>query len=220
MTAGRALGLLILAAVIWLYRRYLSGRGPLKRVACTFRGTESCSAYGLRAVREAVGVGEAVRRIRTRLRACGETSLFVHGDQTLRWRPLYDLEPAALEAALVARAELPATRAFVLASRAVVAAASSDADTARSCRDRARALSPEIPRPVFRRAGLSFPVLGCRVGLRLALLAVLFAPALLLLPWKLVALGALFAFVLAVDATIDARREVFQCSAQRGKPVE
>lgn len=66
-----------LAALIRLYRRRLSGRGPLHRVRCTFERTESCSAYGLRATTTvARSAPEAIRLIRARIRACGHSALY------------------------------------------------------------------------------------------------------------------------------------------------
>lgn len=87
-----------LVAAIIGYRRHLSGRGPLRAVRCTFAHGESCSAYGLRAAREAPTVGRALGRIRRRLRRCRDASVYVTADgaRSLAWnaeleRPLDEL---------------------------------------------------------------------------------------------------------------------------------
>ena len=105
-------------ALLWLirgYRRYLSGRGPLRRVSCTFSRCESCSAYGLRVVSECDSLFAAIRLLRGRLRRCGEASLF-RTKEALLWGELYqEREPAALEASLLAARESPgAIRATLL----------------------------------------------------------------------------------------------------------
>ena len=71
------------------YRRFLSGRGPLSRVTCTFARSESCSAYGLRVATEASGTLEALRLIRQRLSRCGRASLYKSRDD-LAFGELYD----------------------------------------------------------------------------------------------------------------------------------
>jgi putative component of membrane protein insertase Oxa1/YidC/SpoIIIJ protein YidD len=65
-----------LVVAIRAYRRWLSGRGPLRQVRCTFHDNESCSAFGLRAAREAPSARVALGRIRRRIRRCGDASLF------------------------------------------------------------------------------------------------------------------------------------------------
>lgn len=91
---------------IELYRRYLSGKGPLKKVACTFHKTESCSAYGLRIAKESQSLPAALQKIRGRLSRCGAASLFRGEGQTLVWGELYDEEdPALFEKELVAQSE-------------------------------------------------------------------------------------------------------------------
>jgi putative component of membrane protein insertase Oxa1/YidC/SpoIIIJ protein YidD len=204
---ARTVGLLLLLGAIWIYRRFLSGKGPLARVACTFRGTESCSTFGLRAVRESRSVGRAIERIAARLRSCGDASLFVTPDRTLTWGRAYDEDPIALDAKLAARGESPETRAQIFEGHAIVAARSGDAERAKMCRRRARELAAGRPHLALRRAGRPGRVLGCRLGLRLAMLAALLTPSLLLLPIHVVGLAALFAVVLAADATIDSHRD-------------
>lgn len=131
-----------LVALIVLYRALLSGRGPLRRVRCSFHGTESCSAYGLRRAREARGVLRAVGDIRRRLRRCREVAVYRDG-RALAWGEALDACPGALDGALRAAGELPASRALVLRTRAVVADYLGDTGAAADCRRRASELAPE-----------------------------------------------------------------------------
>ena len=79
----------VLAWLIVAYRRWLSGRGPLRAVRCSFAGGESCSAYGLRATAEAATVREALGRIARRLGRCRDACLLGDG-KTLSWAALHD----------------------------------------------------------------------------------------------------------------------------------
>jgi putative component of membrane protein insertase Oxa1/YidC/SpoIIIJ protein YidD len=84
------LGRGVLEAAIVLYRRHVSGRGPLRRVTCTFGRCESCSAYGLRVVREhARSLPHALRLVLGRLRRCRTASVYGHG-RALAWGEGYD----------------------------------------------------------------------------------------------------------------------------------
>ncbi|MEZ4401508.1 MAG: membrane protein insertion efficiency factor YidD [Kofleriaceae bacterium] len=106
------------------YRRWLSGRGPLARVRCTFASGASCSAYGLRAARTAPTVGAALGQIRRRLRRCRDASVYAvdsGGRHALGWGALHDVPLAEVEASLGADGEDAADRATVLAARALVA---------------------------------------------------------------------------------------------------
>ena len=105
----------VLLFLIQGYRRHLSGRGPLKRVSCTFHRCESCSAYGLRVVSECDSLFMAIRLLRGRLRRCGEASLF-RTNEALLWGELYQTQdPEVLEASLVEAREAPgAIRAMLL----------------------------------------------------------------------------------------------------------
>ena len=102
------------------YRRWISGRGPLRRVCCTFASTESCSAYGLRAASEARSLLEAMRLVRARVRACRGSSIyrFEHG---LGWERDHEHAPATLANVLAARRERPETIAQVIAARMTIA---------------------------------------------------------------------------------------------------
>ncbi|MCA9685398.1 MAG: membrane protein insertion efficiency factor YidD [Myxococcales bacterium] len=112
----------LLRAGISGYRRFLSGRGPLRRVRCTFEACESCSAFGLRACEEADGFMAALRRIRARLRRCGGAAVFRDDDGALSWGLLYD-EPEDLPRALAEAGELAVSEAAILRMAARVARA-------------------------------------------------------------------------------------------------
>jgi putative component of membrane protein insertase Oxa1/YidC/SpoIIIJ protein YidD len=124
-------GQTLLIGLIAFYRRWLSGRGPLRRVACTFCRTESCSAYGLRVARAAArSLPEALRLIRARLRRCRRAALYRLPDGWA-WGACYDLDGgAALARELDQALELPATRAAVLWSAALVARHCGDGELA------------------------------------------------------------------------------------------
>lgn len=102
-----------LEAAIVLYRRHVSGRGPLRRVTCTFGRCESCSAYGLRVVREhARSLPHALRLVLGRLRRCRTASVYGHG-RALAWGESYDRADELDD--LAARAhEEPRTRRALL----------------------------------------------------------------------------------------------------------
>ena len=111
----------VAALAIRGYRRYVSGRGPLRRVACTFAATESCSAYGLRAVEElATSLPHALRLVRARIRACRCVSVYRFAEG-FGWERDHELAPAVLASQLAARGEQPATIAQVLAARTLIA---------------------------------------------------------------------------------------------------
>ena len=114
-----------LVAGIRGYRQWLSGRGPMRAVRCTFHDGESCSAFGLRAAREAPSVRIALGRIRRRIRRCGEVSLFAldapGGTRALGWGADHERPLAELHAELVADGEGEPARAQVLSAREVAA---------------------------------------------------------------------------------------------------
>jgi putative component of membrane protein insertase Oxa1/YidC/SpoIIIJ protein YidD len=120
VTAGTRL----LAAAIRGYRRWLSGRGPLRRVRCTFAHGESCSTFGLRAAHEAPDAWTALGRIRRRLRRCGGASVFAlsapDGSRALGWGDDHERPLDELCAELDADGERPVDRATVLAGRELV----------------------------------------------------------------------------------------------------
>jgi len=107
------------------YRRWLSGRGPLRRVRCTFHDSESCSAFGLRAAEESPDARAALGRIWRRIRRCGGASLFAldapDGTRALGWGEDHDRPLVELHAELVADGERDTARAQVLCAREVAA---------------------------------------------------------------------------------------------------
>lgn len=95
------------------YRRFLSGRGPLTRVTCSFARSESCSAYGLRVATESQAAMEALHLIRQRLSRCGSASLYKRQDD-LAFGELYDdLDPGRFYASLAAARESPESVALL-----------------------------------------------------------------------------------------------------------
>jgi putative component of membrane protein insertase Oxa1/YidC/SpoIIIJ protein YidD len=122
----------VLLAGIRFYRRRLSGRGPFRRVRCTFEGLESCSAFAERIVQETPSAWTAMRRILRRLRRCRHLSLYQLKDGKLGWGSDYDtalggvcVEEAArqMDSALAADGEGTRVRASVVRATALVAAA-------------------------------------------------------------------------------------------------
>lgn len=106
------------------YQRHVSGRGPLRQVHCSFEGHESCSHYGLRALREQPTLRAAVKAIHRRLRRCREAALYRQPDGALGWGPLYqrgcdDLTRFTQE--LDDARELPTTRRALLLGVSLVA---------------------------------------------------------------------------------------------------
>ena len=113
------LGQRLLVSLIRLYRRHCSGRGPLRRLTCTFCGSESCSAYALRVAEDvATSLPEAVRLIHGRLRRCRQASLYRLPDG-FGWGECFDDDD--LEANVLEAHELPGTVALILRSAALVA---------------------------------------------------------------------------------------------------
>jgi putative component of membrane protein insertase Oxa1/YidC/SpoIIIJ protein YidD len=114
------LALRVLAWVIVAYRRVLSGRGPMRCVRCSFAPDESCSAYGLRAVRESTTAREAIAKILRRLRRCRDACLVGDG-RALSWTPLHDRSPSEIADDMHRDAERPDAIARMLATRRIVA---------------------------------------------------------------------------------------------------
>ena len=85
----------LLHVLVLAYRRWLSGRGPLRDVACTFAHAESCSAYALRLLESRGGL-RALRLIRRRLRRCGDASLYRLSSGRLGWGELHERSDAAV----------------------------------------------------------------------------------------------------------------------------
>ena len=117
----------MLARLIRLYQRFLSGRGPLRAVRCTFERTESCSVYGRRLAEDPSVPGwRAVWLIARRLRACRGSALYVDAGG-LVWGPDFDrLSPAEHAARLDRALESEATRAAVCRAHLDIAGHCSD----------------------------------------------------------------------------------------------
>ena len=136
-----------LALAIRGYRRWLSGRGPLRRVRCTFHHNESCSAFGLRSAHEAPSLRSALGRIRRRLRRCRDASLFAldgAGGRALGWGAAHERALPELVAELTADREQAAAQATVLGARLTVARWRGDLLDAVAVTDALREL-PRVP---------------------------------------------------------------------------
>lgn len=189
----------LLATAIRAYQRFLSGRGPMKRVICTFMHTESCSAYGLRAAETlAHSLPHALGLIRARIRMCGSATLYrlPHGAHAgsapgLVWGDAHDREPLDLEHALCAAGELPETRAAVLRARAMVARQTGDVGALRDCVQRAGALTSERSRIVVRKGDGLMRALRLRLGQKLVMTALFMALVIMLAPAWITAICAL-----------------------------
>lgn len=120
-------GLLQRLLLWWIvfYRRRISGRGPMRRVRCTFHHGETCSAFGLRVARESPSFRVAWGRIRRRLKRCRNASIYdvsaPGGPRALGWGTDHERPLDELLAELTADTEGPQARATVLAARLAVA---------------------------------------------------------------------------------------------------
>jgi WD40 repeat protein/putative component of membrane protein insertase Oxa1/YidC/SpoIIIJ protein YidD len=101
-----------LLAVVRLYRRRLSGRGPFARLRCTFEGLESCSAFAERTLRNTAAPA-ALGRIARRLGRCRHLSLYRLPGGGLAGGRGYDGAGPRLDAALEADGETDEVRAAV-----------------------------------------------------------------------------------------------------------
>ena len=162
------------------YRRWLSGRGPLARVRCTFHHSESCSAFGLRAATTAPTAWEAAGRIRRRLRRCRDASVYVlpgdDGRLVLGWGADHDRALDELGAELVRDDELPAASAHILAARELVARWRSDPAELAALQQRRRDLpiasvTLRMPPPRRRRHRFARMALVLALMVALALIA-------------------------------------------------
>jgi putative component of membrane protein insertase Oxa1/YidC/SpoIIIJ protein YidD len=182
------------------YRRWVSGRGPLRGVCCTFASTESCSAYGLRATRDlARSLPEAVRLVRARVRSCRGASIyrFEHG---LGWERDHEHAPCELARKLLARGERADTIAQVIAARMTIARWRGERDVYRPVR---------APHPIPVRAG-DAAIRAHRRTLRRAAVLVLLACAL-----AVVSLFALVPLALGIVALANARASARRLERQR-----
>jgi len=174
----------LLHVLVLAYRRWLSGRGPLRDVACTFAHAESCSAYALRLLESRGGL-RALRLIRRRLRRCGDASLYRLSSGRLGWGELHERSDAAVARELTEAHELPASQALVLRSRALIDAQRGASQRAARSLRRAASLCPARSRVIVRDAARS------RAGRRALLL------------WRATAAVAIAAACLAVAALVD-----------------
>lgn len=210
---------LILRLIAWVivcYRRWLSGRGPLRRVRCSFAAEESCSAFGLRATREAADARTAVGRIVRRLRRCGDACLLADRT-TLSWPERHDLPPRAIVEAMRRDGERPPAIARMLAARRAVALWRQDRAALVALAEVGAALS--APRVC------SYPAVAARSRRRIAIrvaLAVAAVAGILVQPWLGVpaALACLGAAVVAAQtsAARDARFALHQRWGRRRLP--
>lgn len=192
---------LILRVLAWLilfYRRWLSGRGPLRDVRCSFAPHESCSAFGLRATSEAPGAREALGRIRRRIRRCRDACLTSDG-HAVSWSPLHDRAPAEIFAELHADGEGAPAIERVLRVRRAVAVWRADAVAIRACDELLAGAGPSsVPRVCAE------PAIRSRTRRRLAVLGLVAAVALaviFVLPW----IGGLTLGFAATAGTLAAR---------------
>jgi putative component of membrane protein insertase Oxa1/YidC/SpoIIIJ protein YidD len=151
----------LLRGVVRIYRRFISGRGPLARIRCSFP-EETCSAFGLRALDEAPSTRAAIARIARRMRRCRDACLIV-GPGAVSWTALHDQPPAEIVAELTADGERADAIARILAVRRAVAILRGDVAAAGECG------APLDPPRVVPRAGRA-SVARRRAGL-LAVLA-------------------------------------------------
>jgi len=160
----------LLVSLIRGYRRFVSGRGPLSRVRCTFEATESCSAYGLRAAQEESGP-RAMRRILRRLERCRSCSIYRSGEGW-NWGAAHDRAPDDLHRQLHEDRELASTQASVLTARALVGHVQADSPAVLASRELLRDLPPSTalivrrntarpPRSLLRCLLMSAPLLLC-----------------------------------------------------------
>jgi putative component of membrane protein insertase Oxa1/YidC/SpoIIIJ protein YidD len=122
----------LLALLILGYRRWLSGRGPLRRVRCSFAAQESCSAFGLRITRIAASARDAIGRIVRRLRRCRDACLVADGTR-ITWAPIHDQPPEEIARGMRSDGEHDAAVARMLQTRRAVARWCGDLDAFRAC---------------------------------------------------------------------------------------
>ena len=179
ITTRGYLGRRALLAAIDGYRRWLSGRGPLRRVRCTFHHGETCSAYGRRIAAEAEGLGPALGRIRRRLHRCADAALYALPEDVLGWGPAYDRPLASWQGELERDRELPATRAALMGARTAVARWRGDRRELHALATLAPAAGPRL---IVRRTDTTAGVRVAALARPLAIAAVVVILAALVLP--------------------------------------
>lgn len=203
----------ILTALILFYRRWLSGRGPLRDVRCSFAPHESCSAFGLRATSEAPGARAALGRIVRRIRRCRDACLISDG-HALSWSPLHDLSPHEILDVLRADGEGAPAIERMLRVRRAVAVWRADAVAIHACDELlAQSACDELRRAPTVNASrgeadtarmVAEPAIRLRARRRLVVLfAIALGAALVLgiLPW----FGSLMLGLAATAGTLSAR---------------
>ena len=118
----------LLLSLILLYRRFLSGRGPLRRVRCTCHHAETCSAYALR-IASTHSFVHSLRLIRRRLRRCRTSSIYdcsTGPTRILAWGTDHDTPLPLLLSDLTLASETPASISIILASRDLISRHRSD----------------------------------------------------------------------------------------------
>lgn len=201
---------LILRVLAWLivfYRRWLSGRGPLREILCSFAPHESCSAFGLRATSEATGARDALRRIGRRIRRCRDACLVSDG-HALSWTALHDRTPREIRDELHADGEGAPAIEHLLRVRRAVAVWRADPVSIRACDELlasdgwSASVAPRV---------CAEPAIRSRTRRRLAtfgLIAVVALAVLFVLPWVgSITLGlTATAGALAARATLERER--------------
>ena len=184
----------VLAWLILAYRRWLSGRGPLRAVRCSFAHGESCSAYGLRATAEAATAREAIGRILRRLGRCRDACLLGDG-RTLSWSRLHDRPVEQIVGELSRDGEREPAIARMLGTRRAVAIWRGEHATARALAGIAAPAGPVVCSHAATQARSRRRIAGFIALAAVAAFAIEFAP------W----LGAGALLVAAVAAAHAAR---------------
>jgi hypothetical protein len=124
----------LLLALVQLYRRRLSCRGPFAGVRCTFEKQESCCAFALRTLEDTPSGAAALTRIVRRLGRCRQLSLYRLADGSVGWGSGFDQVVAApaldcaldrLDRELAADGECPSVRCAVRQAAMLASAAAS-----------------------------------------------------------------------------------------------
>ncbi len=188
----------VLAWLILFYRRWLSGRGPLRDVRCSFAPHESCSAFGLRATSEAAGAWAALGRIKRRIRRCRDACLSSDG-HAVSWTPLHDRTPREILDELRADGEGAPAIEQILRVRRTVAVWRADQASIRACDELRTSTGPgSTPRVCAE------PAIRSRTRRRLVALGAVAAAALaviFVLPW----FGGITLGLAATAGTLAAR---------------
>ena len=193
----------VLAWLIVFYRRWLSGKGPLRDVRCSFAPHESCSAFGLRATSEAPTARAAIGRIARRIRRCRDACLVTDG-HALSWTPLHDRTPVEIVDELRADGEGAAAIDRLLRVRRAVAIWRADRPSIRACDELLADPATGIAAAARATRVCAEPAIRSRARRRLAIFGVVAAVAVavaIFLPW----VGGLTLGLAATAGTLSAR---------------